>query len=77
MYFNYYFCYLSFLSVLDGTLSCTIILPAGINKSFSESIFDECTSVFMNIYAPINDTERKSFLEKVLTRLNHCGLEDF
>lgn len=39
MYFNYYFCYLSFLSVLDGTLSCTTILPAGINKSFSESIF--------------------------------------
>lgn len=32
--------------------------------------------VFINIYAPTNGKERKSFLEKVSTVLNGCGEEE-
>nr|BAC82605.1 pol-like protein [Tetraodon nigroviridis] len=39
--------------------------------------FNERTVVFINVYAPTNGTERKSFLEKVSARLNRCGPEDF
>ncbi|TWW69204.1 hypothetical protein D4764_18G0000100 [Takifugu flavidus] len=35
------------------------------------------TLVFINIYAPTNGTERKSFLDKVCMRLNGCGAEEF
>ena len=39
--------------------------------------FEHHTLVFINIYAPTNGAERKSFLEQVNTRLNCCGSEDF
>lgn len=38
---------------------------------------NEHTLVFINIYAPTNGAERKSFLERVKTRLDCCGSEVF
>lgn len=37
--------------------------------------FEHHTLVFINIYAPTNGTERKSFLEIINARLNCCGSE--
>lgn len=39
--------------------------------------FDTFTLVFINIYAPNNAAERKSFLEVVNSKLNCCGSEDY
>lgn len=38
--------------------------------------FDTCILVFMNIYVPNNGAKRKSFLEKVNSRLNSCGKQN-
>lgn len=42
-----------------------------------KACFDECALVFMNTYASINGAERKIFREKVNTRLDCCGSEEF